>query len=221
MNEALNRSSVFVPTVLNMSLRSENMDRTVLSFFLSSCSERSEVGGCMQRSPWRAQSRACAFEGSVAFDALKESMLKCLDVNAVGYRVKGGRFAHDERAVMTAHRREQPSCVELIETPGSRFSPRVLLTPRTMTRAQTNVSRLRNPGREVTQSDLRKAQDMTPSHACCWSRCILEITPTLQQDEESKQAVVWKEMASRRDNTVQSQHPRTRSLRIPDRKSVV
>ena len=85
--------------------------------------------------------------------------------------------------------------------PGIRFSRHVLLTPRTMTSVQSNVtSRLQNPGREITHLNPRKLQEMT-LHTFYRSRCILQISKGKRR--------------AGRDNIVQSQHPRARSLRTP------
>lgn len=89
-----------------------------------------------------AQSCLC-FRGSVSFDALGESMLKCLAVNAVGYGVKEEKFANNERDVKSSYSmsiQEQPQYVKLIETPGLRFPLQLLLTRRTMTLVQLHVT---------------------------------------------------------------------------------
>lgn len=100
MNEALNRSS---PPNVSMCAGSAEHVQEQEQFFLSLCSERSEVSGCVQQPSCRRARSVSCFRGSIAFDGLRESMLQYLDVDSVGYRVKGKRFAHDERDVTSGH----------------------------------------------------------------------------------------------------------------------
>lgn len=129
-----------------------------LQFTVSLWSKRSEVSRCTQRSPKQlARSVSClCFRVSVVFDALRESVLNYLDVNAVGYRVKGERFAHDERDVRSSHvyvemsNTNMPSWLKVPGLPGTRFSLLV----------QTNVTLgLQNPGWAISHLNPRKLQE--------------------------------------------------------------
>lgn len=117
-NDAFNRSS---PS--NVSFCASSPERVCsiwehgLQFFLSFSPERSEVSGCAQRSPqqWACSVFALVLSRKLSLDALRESMLKCLDVNAAGDIVKEEMLAHDQRHVKSIHDYpEQPKCVKLM-----------------------------------------------------------------------------------------------------------
>lgn len=97
-----------------------------LQLLLASCSPRSGVSGCTQWWQW-ARSVLFVLSRNCRLSSLRESIFKCLDVNAVGW-VKGEKFANNKRDVKSSYRlfiQEQPQYVKLIETPGRRFPLRL------------------------------------------------------------------------------------------------
>lgn len=118
-NDAFNRSSPSIGCIrASGSERACSVWERGLQFCPSLSSERSEVGGCAQWSPqqWGTLGLALVLSRKLSLDALGESMLKCLDANAAGYRVKAETFARDQRRVKSIHDcTEQPKCVKLME----------------------------------------------------------------------------------------------------------